>query len=439
MPLLMPSKPAFPHVERLIWRTQINRGNDGSEQRVALRKVPRQILEYSFPFASDAEVAALDNRLHAYAKGIWYVPLWGQQVGHTATLTAGATAIAFSTTYGDWRSSGGGAYAVIWQSAAKHEVVTVSAVTAAGLTVSPLVNTYTGFKLVAPCRTGYLVGAVAKRRHGTGVAFLDAAWEVIDNQYVSGHTAVLSRDNCEVLTIPAGVPAGIYEQQIEHDCEEIDSATGRRVLLDVTEFNRSTQSHQFTNLTRAECWWFRRWLHAVNGPQKSFLVPTFRDDLVLAGDYSESDRTVTVVNRGFTDYMALNTMRDYVAFWIESTSTSGIALPTGGLPLGGLPDYGIPGVESGAVVPIVRRVDAMEEVSASTERITIDEAVGWPVAAGASLSWVDRCRIADDAVTIEWLRPDVQKVELQVSRVRNNILVGGNEVPGIGIAGVAAV
>lgn len=390
MPLLCPSKPVFPHSETLAWKTQILTGASGMPQRVGFRKIPRQIVEYSHPFFNEGEVAALDAMMHYNGKRIWYVPLWAQQVDHGQSLAAGATSIVLDTTAGEWLATAPGNYAVIWQSAAWHEVVTVSAVASGSLTVSALANSYSGHKVIAPCRTGYLTGQAQKRQWPSGAAVLAASYEIVDNQYVSGHVASSTYDNKEVIVAPAGMPSGIYQQSIDPNFTEVDTSTGRRVPVSETEFNRSVQSHLIFCRTAAEAWSLRKWLHALNGPQKSFLVPTFRDDLTLVTACGAADTTITVVNRGVADYQGYNFLRGYAAF-----------RPAG-------QDL------------IVRRIDAVAELSAAQERLTLDAAPGRAFLPGESLSWVDCCAIAQDNVTLEWLMPGQCRANLSVERVVND-------------------
>lgn len=402
MAVLVPSKSAFPFTERLIWRTQIVRGAGSAEQRISFRKVPRQILEYAYPFRSDAESAKVDNLVHRYAKLLWHLPLWGEQIFHEPNLTAGGTSIAVDTTNADWRAIGGGAYAVIWQSETKHEVVSVTGVEAGALTVSALANSYKGHKTLAPCRMGYLAASARGRMHSTGVKRVSLVFEVIDNQYATGHAAAMSYDDIEVLTDPAGMPGGVHETEIDPDAWVMDSPTGRRVLDPVSDYNVTTQSQEWVHKTRAACWSFRQWLHAINGPQKCFFVPTFRDDVTLAAQCLAADTTITVVNRGYSDYLTDNELLDYVAFR-----------------------------PSGSDI-IVRRVDGMTELSATQERFTLDAAPGAIFASGSNLSWVHCCRLANDAVEIEWLENDVHRVRANLTRVMVPRLAPGESVPGMG-------
>ena len=404
MAILPISKPVFPCTEILQWNTQILYSADGSEQRVGLRKVPRQIFTYEYPLASDAEVARMDAILHYNAKRLWYIPIWPEQTIHTANLAAGATTITMDTTNADYRGSTKiGNYAVIWKSASQYEVVTVSTVAAGTLTVSALANIYAGSKVIAPCRTGYMVGASRKQRWQTGVAMLELTFEIIDNLPVEDWESTHSIDNIEILVTPSYVPGRVYDHQVDPDIIVIDTATGRRTIGTVSDFNINMQTHQWANWSKADSWSFRQWLHWITGRQKCFLVPTFRNDITLAAQCAAADTTITVVNRGFTDYMGYNLLRTYLAFRPAGSD------------------------------PVVRRVTSMTELSATQEQLGISAKPDAIYAAGSNLCWVDICRLASDTVELTWHKPGCHTCEAMLTRVKNPATIFGEGLFGIGV------
>lgn len=385
MPILPFAKPTFPFEEQLVWKTQILVSADGSEQRLALRKIPRQRLTYTYPLKNDAEVARMDAILHYNAQQLWYVPLWGEQSYHAADLGAGATSISFDTTGAAYHAVEGNTVA-IWQ-AGQSEVVAVSAVTSTALTTAALANGYRGNKVIAPCRTGYLLAGATKQRYRGGAALLTLSFELIDNFFISGHSVAASYEGTEVLTTPARMPGGRYSQRIDPNVIVLDSDTGRRTVAAVADFAVNAQSHQFVCDGKATVWDLRQWLHHIAGRQKSFLVPTFRDDLLLSQACGAGDTTIDVAHRGFDDYMGANALRRYLAFRPSGSD------------------------------PVVRRVTGITELSATEERVAINASPGAAYAIGAGLSWVDQCRLASDTVALHWIRPGVATVDTQLVRV----------------------
>jgi hypothetical protein len=389
MPLLVPGKPAFPYIERLVFNTQTLAGGDRSPQRIARRKVPRQVLEYTYPFKDEA-VPAFDNLLHYNARRTWYVPQWGEQVKVGPRLTAGTASIPIDTRNADWRSTAYGNYAVLWQSPTVNEVTEVTAVLPTTLTVSPLTNAYSGPAHIAPCRTGYLLTPPERQRWSSGYTKITMAFEVIDNGTVDGFgfpgSFAASYDGIPLVTAPGGLPGAIYSGRTDPSAVEIANGTGRRLLVEGGDFNSDTQSHLFVNPTRAACYQFRQFLHWAAGGQKSFLVPTFRRDMTLSTSCLASATTLIVNHAHLADYLGDNPLRDYIA------------------------------LRPGLGTPIVRRIEGVVELDASREQLTLDDPIGTAFVAGTAVSWVDACCLPD-GIEIEWRRADWNMANVTLTRV----------------------
>lgn len=377
----------WPVHETLVFNTQILRskdaGADGSEQRIALLIPPRQRFATQLLVQGDYGNAEWDTLIHYWAKRAWPVPVWPEATLHTGTLSAGATTISIDTTNADWRANGKG---LIFTRDLQEEI-DVSAVAAGQLTVAALANTFTSDKWIIPQRAGILVGPVRKRRRVTGHSLIDVQLEVIDNQSVAGWSASMTYDGYDVLDDPCYAPGGIYEESDDGEVIRIDNKTG---LLDATshsDFNRTTQSYVAHKTTCADCWAFRQWLHAVVGRQKTFLVPTFRQDFSLSSAVGSSDTTVDVAHRDFSLWMGLNARRTYLFFWDRSSTL------------------------------IVRKITGMEEIDATTERLTIDAAPGQQIPLAWVVGWVDLCRLATDTPALEWRFRDKLSCNLPLERV----------------------
>jgi hypothetical protein len=66
---------------------------------------------------------------------------------------------------------------------------------------------------------------------------------------------------------------------------------------------------------------------------------------------------------------------------------------------------------------IVRKISAIETISATEERLTLDAAPGQVFGAGSDLCWVDKCRLAEDAVRFEWQSRRLMTCTVQLVRV----------------------
>lgn len=380
----------FPVVERLGFLTEIIPSHNRTEQRIAHRvdgsgnAVPTQSFSTQLFAAGEDGAGRLEHVLHGWLQKSWPVPIWPQAQLHTASLPAGSSAIAVDTRYCDYRAGG---YAIIWQGEDDYEIVEIDSVADAALTLDGVtLASYTGAKWIMPCRIGWVTSAGALQRYHGG-ALVDLTWEVEDVAAVTGFTADLTYDSMTVLTEPAYWPGDCGEVTHDPDVAVIGGQTGPFEVIVNSTFNEVTQSHVWHPQTLQACWKLRQFLHAVKGRQTAFLVPTFRDDLVVTRPVGASDTSLYVAHRGLTRNMNLNDLRTYLAF-----------RPAGA-----------------TIIP--RKVSGMSVVSTAEEKIDLDTAPGAAFGVGDILCWVDKCRLASDAVEFEWRRRGELSCNAQLVRV----------------------
>lgn len=372
--------------EQLAWRTNIIKSADGSGQRLATRRPPRQRITLPYILPTPQDSARATAMLHRWAKGQFGMPIWHERVITHATLTAGATTVGIDTTAGDFRDD---SFALIWQ-ADQYEVIDIATITDSQLSLSaPLVNTYTGRTFVMPYRRARLIGRPRRRRYRGGGAILDMPFEVIDNAEITGHSEASSYDSMEVVTEPAYLPDGVYDEGHDPDVIVLDGQTGAVEVANVSDFNITDQPHVFVSETQAEAWAYRQWLHAKYGRQKKFLVPSFHRDFQLTRQIGAADTTVYVANIGLTANVGANALREYIGF------------RTGG---------------RGSTLT-VRRITAVSQVDSAEESITIDAAVGAIIPLASLVCWVDQCRLASDTIDIDWYLPGKCVSNARLARV----------------------
>lgn len=360
----------WPVVETLLFNTEILESHNRTEQRIARHGgIPRSQFRTTVLLAGDEEVAAFDAVTDAWLKRTWPVPLWPQAVRHRVNLTPGADRIELDTRYADFRDD---SYGLIWQPG-QTEIIRIASRTNASLVLrTDLANSFAGDKWIVPLRRGYVLDVAAKQRLIGGAALVEMTWMVVDNAAVTGHVAALVYDGLEVLASPSCLDGDNLRETHDPDVALLDAGTGPFVVVSNSDENLIRQRHVWQCVTPAQCWSLRQFLHAVRGRQGAFLVPTFRSDLTLTRPVAAADTSLYVRNGGFTRNMSSGSLRRYVAFQP---------------PLAEI---------------IVRKVTGLSVVSAGEERIDLDTAPGRAFSAGTMLSWVDKCRLADDTVEFQW-------------------------------------
>ena len=169
----------------------------------------------------------------------------------------------------------------------------------------------------------------------------------------------------------------IHLENIDGDIIITDYRTGIFKVESHSDFNVITQNHKFFNDSKASCWNFRKFLHSLNGRQKTILIPTFRDDVIQIDNIGATDTSVVIENIGLANNMGFNSLRDYIGFYFSATD-----------------------------VLIIRKIIAITEIDETEERITFDKHLGlqFLISSGdCKICFVDKCRLASDKLQINWI------------------------------------
>jgi hypothetical protein len=382
-----PWEPLTPMTERLLWRTELMKGTDGTEQRVAMRPAPRQVFNFRIRLADENDQARFDALTFQWQKRTWGIPIWSDWVLHTATIDVDDTVITVDTTNADFRDDG---MAIIWQSKTSYEVVSIETVAAGSLTLSlPVRIQFTGDKWIMPIRTANMTSPVRRRSTPDGFAEAECTFMTRNNVELSGFVADVTYQSKTLLGNATYVQSQMLEDTSEADFKMADYGDARFDFFSDSLFNVVTQAHHFQNFTRADCWDFRLFLHSLLGRQGTVWVPSFKADLTHVSTIGAADTSFNIVNIGMADNMGLNAMRTHLAFVFPDGTT------------------------------LYREITGVTE-SGSEEIISIDTALGLEVAVGGcEISFLDLYRLASDTVEIIWELMGWNKCSLNLVRVTN--------------------
>jgi len=383
--LLFRWRPQAEIPETLEWLTEIIEGRDRSEQAISLRPVPRQSFKLPLFIEDDKDQARFDAELFSWQKRSWGLPVWPELEVHTATITAGDMAITVDTTNADFRDE---SLAVIWQSTTQCEVVQVETVAAGSLTLSsPVQGTYSGRKLIMPCRTAQMNSPARRRVHSSGLAVIETFFAVKDNVLLTGYTPPVTYKGLPVLA--DGIPVDpTQKKSSDGDMIVTDYETGDFDMFSDSDFNLFLQGHLFYNDDKAACWQFRLFLHSLYGMQGRVYVPTFKGDLTLAQGFGASDTSFNIDNIDLANNMGLNELRTDLAF----------IFPDG--------------------TQLYREITGIVD-SGTEEIVTIDTSLGFAVSPGdCVISFLDKVRLDRDSVQLTWTRAHENQCELDWQAVK---------------------
>jgi hypothetical protein len=319
--------------------------------------------------------------LSKWAKRRWPIPLWTEAVEFTGTLSATDTTINIDTQYTSFTEN---KYALVWQRL-QQEIVVTSTVAAGQLSlVDGLVNTYTEDTWIVPLKFGFL-NEISKVEDSPTAMIFEAVW--IDDTLVdiTGFVADQTYDSLTVITSPSLFITGKAERSENPDIFFHDYHTGPFAVVSNATYNETFSKHKWRIEERQGIWELRQFFHDVKGSQVAFLEPTFNSDLILSRAAGSGDSTIYVTDEQYTPNMEALRLRNYVAFY------------TGGS-------------------LIVRKVNTIADAGAD-ESLALDATVGAAFPIGTELCWVDKCRILDDEIVLQWESQNVITCTVSLVRV----------------------
>jgi hypothetical protein len=290
-------RPDLPLTERLEWNTKIL-GTRDSEQRVALRNYPRQILSFSFTKRAH-EFAAIKTASMEWNFRLWGLPIWFEQV-HLNSVVKDATSINFSTTAADFRSGG---LAVLWESPDKLEAVEISSVRVNGIDIEHGVSQNYTNVFIMPLRLAYTTNGISISRPDNHYAIINAQFMVTDNADLADTIYDQYRDY-DVL-VDGDIIIGNINENISRPLITFDNGQGAVTYetgQDWTNFSRTLGKVTHGKDLR---WAWRCWLHSRRGRQKAFWLPTWNNDLTIISDIGSSDLAIQIMTIGMTRFTAL--------------------------------------------------------------------------------------------------------------------------------------
>lgn len=358
-----------PIIEELRFGTSVLELAGGGEQRISLRKMPRQSFQYEY-LIETAERRAVQSLFFGWQASKFGLPLWHERLLLSAAVGAGAnSATVVSTSNVDLRVGG---YAVLFKSRTVFDVLQISAITSTTVTfTSNTANAYAANDLLMPIRTVRVDGRLSGTRFPVTVERFRPSFESVDNDTgVSlASAAGFSSYGGRVLLDGNNVMNGAeLEEEFVQKMTTIDGDAG--LVYQVSDWTRHKRRFTigFAPTTRAGLYSLRQLLYYLRGRQTAFWVPTFITDLTVAATLSSGSNQMQIDNVGYTRYVA--SKQPKATFKILFTDGSSL----------------------------VRTIQSSVETSATIETLTLDTT--WPSTKLASevsdVQFYELCRFDTD-------------------------------------------
>jgi len=275
----------FPFSESMSFLTDIIPATAGKEQRIALRKQPRERYNCTFRL-NGTERQRMRTLLFAWHNQTFGLPLFHEGVELTAASAIGA--FQFQITGGDSTDFRIGGLGVVYDDPFTFDVVEISAVTDTLVTIAGTAqNAYPVGTRIVPVRTCRIVSQVATKmwKYGDMEEF-DIVFESTDNDTgtpaadttlwgnMSTYNGKLLLDDCNVMGLS-------MRTVMDRNIIVLDNETGAVTQQSAWDFDKRQSSKGFVTDSKEATQDLKALLRGIRGKQVSFYLPTFTNDLTM--------------------------------------------------------------------------------------------------------------------------------------------------------------
>jgi hypothetical protein len=380
--------------ETISFLTDVIESQNGKEQRISLRKQPRQFFEVQLRL-DETERQQFQSLLFDWQHNNFGLPMWQEQVYLTAA--ASATDEQLTVVGADDSDFRVGGLVVVYTDELTYDVAEIVAVTDTLITLStPIANSYAVGAQVAPLRIARMARIVNSGRYANNLERFDCFFEVVDNTTgaLTSSTSGLSTYGGKILFDDKNLMRQASMQQTYvRRVHVIDNETGVVSQTSPWDRNKRTSEKGFYLQSKAEIKQFRQRMLALRGRQVSFWIPTFFNDLTVVDNLSLGGATMDVSRIEYTRYVdARERMKTFRIWFTDGTS-------------------------------LIRVVQSSTNVSTSVERLTLDDT--WPAARSLSeihkVEFFELSRLDTDSILIEHKRIGLASAIIPIRTVFDNI------------------
>jgi hypothetical protein len=289
------------------WKTNVFVGIDNTEQRVGLRLVPYRTMKQTMIALTDADVRnQMFQSLYDF-NGSVLIPYWQYSATISAANVIGDITLSFNPAYTDIRV---GEYVLLSNPAyTQQQIAIVATITTGGCTLT------SALEIPLPVNSTIcpaLTSAVADKWSLARYAVNSVAKLEINTTTMQGRSTLSRPNSTATITIYATLPvldfgrptlegetqSVQFETHVDSQNYNVGNITNiNNWLYTETIYSVSYLIHRVTNTNDMD--WWRAFGTSIIGSLKPFLLPTWRDDLVIVSTVIDATNTFVVSG---TDY-----------------------------------------------------------------------------------------------------------------------------------------
>ncbi len=339
---LFPYRPSMPTEESYEWVTDILEAHLGNEQRLKIRKFPRQKFEWVVHVSSNSHFAKLKSMLFGNFENRFIIPVWTEAQRIDSSFISGSTSLNVDTKHYDFQNS---QYISLWEDETFNEFVEIQDVSDNTITLkTPLIYSYSSLSFIMPAKRAYLEQTNTFDIY-SHVKEINLFWRVEFNKGIEALELETQYKDYDVLADPFDIDGNSITKEIRQSLNKIDYQIGSIEVFSRMDWHRqSIQNVHFDLVGREKIWNFKRWLHNISGRLNSFWIPNFEHDIQVI----EYGTTLIIENIFYYRYLQDNPMFQNIICYKYDGSVE------------------------------IRKITGCSEISNSEETITLNSGLGDP-------------------------------------------------------------
>lgn len=289
--VLLPYYSSAPATERLEWLTQVLTARDGTEQRITLRKSPRQQMTFNSRIAIP-ELSRVSNLFYGWRKRVWAVPIWSE-ARIASSVVENDQSITVDTRFGDFRVNG---LAVIWNSERKFDIFEIISFTDNQINLDRGINADYANASVVPVRLMRMTSDPNRNTNGVNGS-ISVAFESIDNvELISSFGSEPFSDGIEVYLEEPLLNPDFIDDRYNSRVDVVDFQTMAPSIFSPWVFTKINRQFLLVLEGLQEIWEFRQWLHRRSGRAIPFYMSSFENDFRFVDSSGEITSTLVFFN-----------------------------------------------------------------------------------------------------------------------------------------------
>lgn len=374
--------------EQFEYKTDIITSYNKKEQRRGFLTQPRRRIAYS-TVPHDALIMQLRNLLHGWQDKVFMLPLWWQPARLTRRVVSGSSEL-YLQGHEDFDFVQGGSM-VVWNSPEYHEVLEIDGIVNGVVKLGAQANfVFEAGTVVYPAVIVRMSPEMILQAASSTVGIMDIEAYVVQQSLKFGmpeRNATSTFNGIEVLDKKPNWAEDVSET-FTATVDELDFGYGVREYIPRNVPSLIQKEMTFVAKTYAEIQWWKAFIHRQKGALKSFLVPTHTFDAKLQNDVLIGNSTFQFRDDYFSTVVKYSKDKQYLR------------------------------VKHGEMVYYFTIIDVKNEDNRAI--VQIKEPVPETIFANrvVSISYLQRMRLASDAVEIEYVSRNVANISLTLQQVR---------------------